>query len=179
MKLAVFSDSHGDTKYLETAASHAIYRGRAEVLIHLGDNYDDASVLTQFNRRLLRVPGVFAPEYQNPSVANRIVETFGPWSVLISHTSQKHPNDLETDLDPAELIRSRAVHIILHGHTHEPRIVEEGGVWYVNPGHLKRQDKKNHPASFALLDLTDSSAAVQIYDVLSRAELMRKQFPFK
>ena len=40
MKLAVFSDSHGDTKYLETAGSHAVYRGRAEVLIHLGDDYD-------------------------------------------------------------------------------------------------------------------------------------------
>ena len=176
MRLGVFSDSHGNVDYLQTAASYAVLKCFAEVLIHLGDNYNDAKVLNEFGRRLIQVPGVFSPQYQDPVVANRVVETFGPWSVLVSHTSEKHPNDLPTDLDPAELLRSHAIHIFLHGHTHAPRIEKTRGAWHINPGHMKRHDKKNHPASFALLDLGDEEATTQIIEVASRAELLRKDF---
>ncbi len=179
MKLAVFSDSHGNLDYLETAGSYALHKGAADVLVHLGDNYDDAKVLNQFGKRLIRVPGVFSEQYQDPSVANRILETFGPWSVLVSHTHEKHPNDLPTDLDPAEMLRNRAVNVILHGHTHEPRIEESRGVWFINPGHLKRRDKRNHPASFALIDLRDLDATVQIVEVVGHVELLRRDFGFR
>jgi predicted phosphodiesterase len=104
---------------------------------------------------------------------------FGPWSVLVSHTAQKHANDLPADLDPAELVRSRAVQLVLHGHTHEPRIEASYGVWYVNPGHLKRRDKKEHPASFALLDLKGPDATAQIIDAVSHAGLLRENFSIK
>ena len=179
MKLAVFSDSHGNLDYLESAASFALNKANAEILVHLGDNYTDAKILNQFGRRLIRVPGVFSPQYQDHSVTNRIMETFNAWSVLVSHTHEKHLNDLPADLDPAELVRNRAVNIILHGHTHEPRVEESRGVWYVNPGHMKRSDKKNHPASFALVDLGESNATVQIIEVLGHAALMRKDLNLK
>ncbi len=175
MKLGVFSDSHGNLDYLETAASNAVSRGGAEVLVHLGDHYDDAKILNQFGRRVIRVPGVFSPQYQDRTTANRIIESFGPWSVLITHTRQKHPNDLETDLDPGEVIRSRAVRVVLFGHTHEPEIAESRGVWFINPGHLRHNDKKGHPASFAMVDLWDGGGTAQIIDVAGHAELLRAE----
>ena len=179
MILGVFSDSHGNVDYLETAASHAVRKGSADVLVHLGDNYDDAKVLRQFGKRLIQVPGVFSPQYQTPTLANRILETFGPWNVLLTHTPEKHPNDLPTDLDPAELVRNRTVQVVLHGHTHMPRIEQSQGLWWINPGHLKPHDKKNHPASFALLELRDGDATAQIIEVVGSAELLSRDFGFK
>jgi len=73
MKLAVFSDSHGNLDYLESAASYALNKGNAEILVHLGDNYTDAKILNQFGRRIIRVPGVFSTQYQDPSITNRII----------------------------------------------------------------------------------------------------------
>lgn len=175
MRLGVFSDSHGNLDYLETAASYAVHKGQADVLIHLGDDYEDARVLNEFGRRLIRVPGVFSPKYQDTSVANRLLETFGPWDVLITHTAEKHPNDLPGDLDPQELAANRAMHLVLHGHTHTPRVERIEGLWFVNPGHLKREDKRGHPASFALLDLTDRKATAQIIQVVGHREALRRE----
>jgi putative phosphoesterase len=172
MKLGVFSDSHGNLDYLETAASNAVHRGGAEVLIHLGDDFADATVLNQFGRRVIRVPGVFSAHYQDRAVPNRVIEAFGPWSVLITHTREKHPNDLETDLDPGEVVRGRAAHVVLYGHTHEPAITSSGGVWFINPGHLRRHDKKEHPASFALVNLRDHGGTAQIIDVSTHVQLL-------
>jgi len=177
MKLGVFSDSHGNLEYLGNAAAFAAGRGKADVLIHLGDNYKDAKVLNQFGKRVLRVPGVFANEYLDPSVSNRIVETFGPWNVLITHTSEPHPNDLPADIDPVETVRNKVVQIVLHGHTHIPRIALHEGVWFVNPGHLKRQDKKGYHASFAMLDLRRNDATAKIYQLVGLKELLSKDFP--
>jgi predicted phosphodiesterase len=97
----------------------------------------------------------------------------------MTHTRQKHQNDLETDLDPEEVVRSRSVHVVLYGHTHEPAVTTSQGVWFINPGHLKRHDKKNHPPSFALVDLRGDGGTVQIIDVVSRAELLRRDFPLR
>jgi putative phosphoesterase len=179
MILGVFSDSHGNVDYLENAASYAARRGGADVFIHLGDNYSDAKVLNQFGKRLIQVPGVFAPQYKDPSVANRILETFGQWNVLVSHTSQKHLNDLPSDIDPEEMLRNRTIQVLLHGHTHDARIEESQGVWHINPGHLKRNDKKNRPASFALVDLRDSDATAQIIDVVNHTQLLNRDFSFR
>jgi len=44
---------------------------------------------------------------------------------------------------------------------------------------MKRGDKKNHPASFALMDMEKSSATVQIIQVLGHTELMRKDLNLK
>jgi putative phosphoesterase len=175
MKLGVFSDSHGNLDYLESAASDAVHRGSAEVLIHLGDDFEDAKLLNQFGKRMIHVPGVFSTYYQNPATANRIIETFGPWGVLITHTRDKHPNDLETDLDPGEVIRSRAVNLVLYGHTHKPDITVAQGVWFLNPGHLRRQDKKGRPASFALVDLRNDGGMAQIFEMGSRTELLHRE----
>jgi putative phosphoesterase len=178
MILGVFADSHGNLEYLENAASYAVHKGPADVLIHLGDNYNDAKILNQFGRRVIQVPGVFAQQYQDPSVANRVIETFGQWDVLISHTQEKHLNDLPADIDPAEMIKSRSIRILLYGHTHDARLEEKQGVWFINPGHLKRSDKKDRPATFALIDLNDSNATIRIVAVMNHVELVRKDLTF-
>lgn len=179
MILGVFSDSHGNFDYLENAASYAIRKGGAEVLAHLGDNYGDATALSQFGKRVIRVPGVFSQQYQDISISNRIVETFGNWNVLMSHTAQKHPNDLASDLDPLELARSRTIHILLHGHTHEPRIEQRDGIWLINPGHLRQHDKKGHPASFGLLEFGDANATARIIELRSHNEVQRADFALR
>ena len=175
MILAVFSDTHGNVDYLETAAAYALNKGSADVLAHLGDNYDDSKILNQFGKRVVRVPGIFSPQYQDTGVANRILEDYGVWSVLFTHTPNRQSNDLPADLDPEELVRSHSINILLHGHTHEPRIEQIGAVWYINPGHLKHHDKKKNPPSFAILDFSDDSVNVKIIGVLDHSEIMSRE----
>jgi predicted phosphodiesterase len=94
----------------------------------------------------------------------------------MTHTPGKHANDLPDDPDPAELAQNGAVHIVLHGHTHIPRIEKDRGVWFVNPGHLRSSDKKGYPPSFAVIGLQEMAADVRIIDILTGREILGESF---
>lgn len=163
MKIGVLSDSHGEAEGLERAAKLLNEIG-ADVLIHLGDDSADAKALEKHRIKVIKVPGVFEPAYEDPSIPNRLIEQFEGWKVLITHTSTSHPNDLEDDLKPEELIEKHEVDVVLYGHTHIPKIDIKGGILLLNPGHLKKQDKKGFPPTFGLLDLEKEEISTQIMD---------------
>ena len=162
MKVGVVSDSHGELKNLKKAAEKLIEEHNVEVIVHLGDNYDDTTVLENLNIQVVRVPGVFSSYYQDKNIPNRVVETFNGRRVLITHTEKSHENDLPEDLKPEELINEKTVDVIFYGHTHIPRVEEKEGVLHVNPGHLKTEDKKGYPPSFAVVDF-QNKVSVNIY----------------
>ena len=53
-----------------------------------------------------------------------VVEIAEGVSVLLIHILD------ELDLEPA----AAGCEVVLYGHTHEPRVERQGGVWYLNPG---------------------------------------------
>jgi hypothetical protein len=164
MKIGVLSDSHGEAEGIERAAELLNEIG-VNVLIHLGDDSADAKSLEKYRIRVIKVPGVFEPAYKDPSVPNRLIEQFTGWKVLITHTSIPHPNDLEGDLKPEELIEKHKVNVVLYGHTHIPQIDIKGRILMLNPGHLKKQDKKGFPPTFGLLDIKKEEINSQIMDL--------------
>jgi len=176
MKIGVVGDSHKNLEYLRIAGRQLIERGRVEKIIHLGDDYDDADILKQFNVETFRVPGVFSEYYKGQNIANRQVLNINSWRILLTHAPKSHENDLLGDLKPEEIVANHEVDIVLHAHTHIPMVEEREGVLWVNPGHLKKEDKKGFPASFAVINIEKESVKVKIVDLIRNAVLSTYEF---
>ena len=168
MRVGIVSDSHGEIENLRKAARWLIDNQNVEVIIHLGDNYDDTSVLENLGVRIVKVPGVFSGYYQDADIPNRVVETFNGRKVLITHTECCHENDLPDDIKPEELVSKKAVDVVLYGHTHIPRIEQRQSALYINPGHLKTEDKKGYPPTIAVVDFKDQ-ISVNIFNLMSKS----------
>lgn len=179
MKIGVLSDSHGNVENLKNAAFWLVEEEKVDLLIHLGDDSEDAKVLQTLDVRLIVVPGVFEPIYQDPKVTNRIIEKIGEEKILISHTEEVHKNDppshVKELLNPLEIIEKREVQIALFGHSHIPKIEEKEGVLILNPGHLKDWDeKKGYLPSFGLIDLKRRLA--RIINLQAKVPIIEKKF---
>ncbi|MEW6261443.1 MAG: metallophosphoesterase family protein [Thermodesulfobacteriota bacterium] len=151
MKFAVISDSHGFTDNVKRLADRLVRAG-IKLAVHLGDEYEDAEPLLAAGLEVSRVPGVFSPVYQDPDIPNRLLTSLGGLKVLLTHAEAPHQNDRPEDGDPAEIASREKPDLVLFGHSHVPVIEERAGVWWVNPGHLKPEDKKGFPPSYALVD---------------------------
>lgn len=173
MKIGVISDTHKNIANLNKAIEILKNLG-AEKFIHLGDDYTDIDEIGGEN--ILRVPGVFSDIYQKPHIPNRKIEDFAGMQVLLSHTISSHPNDLPDDIKPEDLIQNRKVDIILYGHTHMPDIKQENNVIFINPGHLKDEDKKGYPPTFGLLEITDREIIIRIYDLKTMSIYKKESF---
>lgn len=176
MKIGVVSDSHKNLSYLNRAIGECLEEGCA-TFIHLGDDYGDMN--DALGMELIKVPGVYDPEYHSVSIPNRLVWECGKARFVITHTPESHSNDFPSDRSPEELAIQRKVHFILYGHTHIPSIEERARVFWINPGHLTRGDKKGFAASFSLIEINDDEVDVAIIDLIKRENLQRKQINLK
>jgi putative phosphoesterase len=167
MRVGVVSDSHGEIENLRKAAMWLIDKQNVEVIVHLGDNYDDTCVLENLDVHIIKVPGVFSNYYQDRDIPNRVVETFNGRKVLITHTECCHENDLPEDIKPEELVSKKGVDVVLYGHSHIPSIEQRPSILYINPGHLKSEDKKGYPPTVAVVDFTDQ-ISVTIFDLMGK-----------
>lgn len=161
MKFAVMSDSHGHIENVERLAARLIEAGVRHA-IHLGDNYDDASPLIAAGLEVLRVPGVYSERYQDPNIPNRLLTELGGLKILLTHTDAPHKNDGPEDEDPARTAAREKPDLVLFGHTHLPAIEKRQGVLWVNPGHLKPEDKKGALPSYAIVDTSPQPFKVWI-----------------
>jgi len=174
MKVGILSDSHGNIRNLEEAAKWLMEEEKVDVLVHLGDNYDDTKVLEKFKVKLIRVPGVFSSYYKDPAIPNRLIKTFNEKKVLISHTQSSHQNDLPEDLKPEEIIDKKEVDMAWVGHTHIPKIEDREGVLILNPGHLKSEDKKGYLPSFGLVVFEEKIA--KVINLEKKVTIIQKTF---
>jgi len=172
MKICVLSDSHGEIENLRRVADSI--RGKVDLVIHLGDTYSDADELRGFN--LIRVPGVYDDEYRNPMIKNRIVKNFGKLKVLITHTKESHVNDQPYDLKPEDLIEKKKVDAVFYGHTHIYNIEIKDGILFLNPGHLKKEDKKGLPPTYAIIEIGSRIKAAILG--LNGEKKIEKEFEF-
>lgn len=176
-KIAVVSDTHGNLKGLRSAVRDIASRDKIDLFIHLGDNYEDAEVLGEFEYAYLRVPGVFHDLYADARVPNRIIEEVEGWKFMLSHTPESHPHDLSGDPRPELLAAAGKVDVVLFGHLHVPSIETENGVLMINPGHLKDGDKRGFPPSYAVLDVEPGRIEARILEAGSGD--MVKEISFK
>lgn len=172
MKVGVVSDSHGQVENLRRAIK-AMREAGADLIVHLGDDYDDVTALSDQERAMIiQVPGVFSTYYQNPRIPNRLIEEWEGVRVLLTHTPAAHKHDLPTDLKPEGVAARGEVRLVLSGHSHIPEVKEQEGVIWVNPGHLKADDKKGYPPTYALLEIVGTEVRVRILDLFAGTELL-------
>jgi putative phosphoesterase len=174
MKLGVVSDTHKHIVNLSKALVLLKEQG-VDRIIHLGDDYADIDEISA--QDIIRVPGVYCEAYQARKVRNRLIENFAGWRFLLSHTLSSHANDLPDDLKPEDLIKDKRVHVVLYGHTHIPDIKQEHGGIFINPGHLKNEDKKGFPPTFGFIELTINTLIGRIYEL--RGNSIQKEERFR
>jgi putative phosphoesterase len=167
MLIGLVSDSHGELQNLKDAAWKLVYGWHVSLIVHLGDELEDLDAIKEMRVEMLSVPGVYCEAYRDSAVANRLIREFEGQRVLFTHTAQAHDNDLPGDPDPQQLAVSGQVDVVAFGHTHLPELRMEGGVLWVNPGHLKSEDKKGHAPSFVVLDLDRDNVRALLVDLSS------------
>ena len=171
MKIGVVSDSHGHVENLRRAIK-ALRSEGVNRIVHLGDDYDDVKALSgEEGADIMQVPGVFCASYHEPGIPNRIIAEWEGVKVLLSHTAEAHKNDLPSDLKPEEVVVRGEVQMVLVGHSHIPEIKEHGGIIWVNPGHLKDDDKKGYPPTYAILEIVYTEVRASILTLFGGKEL--------
>lgn len=171
MRLIVMSDSHGNVEFVRKVVEIA-KQENADLTIHLGDEYIDMKQFLSDN--VIVIPGVYELEYADQLVVNRKFVKLGDLRFLMTHTRTSHPNDFDDDIKPEEIVAKRGVDIVLFGHSHLYYAEVENGVLFVNPGHLKVEDKKGMPPTYAMLDIDGRSVSVSIAGIDSKKYLEKK-----
>lgn len=131
MRVLVLSDSHSSLSFMRRAAE----RIKPDMIIHLGDHYDDGEALHEENPgvRFLQVPGN-CDRYRTPPFAQEIlIDTVGGVSLYMTHG---HIHRVKSGtgqlLAAARVCKCDAV---LYGHTHQAACwQDESGMWVLNPG---------------------------------------------
>ena len=166
MRLGIMSDTHGNLPLMQRAADRMIDEFRVDAVVHLGDDLADAKQLRLRGKALYAVPGLFERAYTDGSAARRRIEQLGGISFFLSHTPTADPRDTDSDLNPGRARSRYGCDVLLHGHTHRYRAEEAmDGLIMINPGHLKAEEDRGMPATFAIVDASRPNLKVEIYDL--------------
>lgn len=151
MKILVVSDTHGNhltpLKLLEETG--------AEMLIHLGDEFNDALKLAQLTGiPVIKVPGNCDHKGIEP---RELLESISDRKFFITHGDiYRVKNGLDRLVEKAKELHAS---VVLFGHTHMPLIQNQDGVLLINPGTLMSgSDSK----SYAILTVTHAKVAAEI-----------------
>lgn len=145
MLIAVVSDTHRINKYVNLAKEATKH---ADILIHLGDNIEDAEELEQgFKGELYAVAGNC--DYSSKYPKEGIIEVNGK-KIFFTH------GDLYGVKSSLNNIfyrgRELEVDIVLFGHTHQQMIEKEQGIILMNPGSISLPRFKGRTIGFINID---------------------------
>lgn len=131
MKILVFSDSHGNTSFME----QAVQAEAPDQILHLGDVLRDARALAE---RFPQIPLTCVPGncdgMGGSEPAERVVELEGK-RILMMHG---HTRGVKAGIGGAVWAgREAEADVVLFGHTHEPLCDRVGPMWVVNPGSVR------------------------------------------
>ena len=156
MIIAVVSDTHRHVSEFQN-----IYKkiGKAEILIHLGDNISDVKLISEnFKGKIINVRGNCDFSSAIPSEK---LETIADKKVFITHGNNYDVKYGITRLQSR--IEDLGVNIVLFGHTHKAIILYENGGWFVNPGSAcEARDSFN---SIAIIEIKDGKIIPSIMRV--------------
>jgi uncharacterized protein len=158
--LVIVSDTHGSFRNIKKCIS-GFDNLKPEYVVHLGDDYVDADIISQFGYKVVRVPGLWTDYYQNPSIDNKMFWDFEGWRFFLTHSIEPHYNDLKGDISSEKVIKKKQCDVFLFGHTHIPKVVQQDGIVFVNPGHLKEKETRSKP-SYAFLQVSKSELKIAI-----------------
>ncbi len=161
MILGVMSDTHGHRRLMHQVAERLRDIHHASLILHLGDNYEDAEELGMAGHDVRAVPGLWCRAYVDPRVPARRLETHSGLRVAYVHADK----DLRA--------KERAADVVLTGHTHEAALERRGATVYMNPGHLSGRSNRGQAASYGLIAIDEQEIRFSIlgHDGTLRDEL--------
>jgi putative phosphoesterase len=171
MLLGIVSDTHGNVEAIRQVIQRFVTL-RVDLVLHLGDDYLDLLFFEAADLKILAVPGLYCPEYRDPTIPNQRIENLAGIKVFIIHS----PDAITFDPGKIDPKKNAPVDIVLYGHTHAPQIQEKNGVLWVNPGHLKAHDRRGYPLSYALMHLNPPKVDVQILTLATGQTLHQAVF---
>jgi putative phosphoesterase len=127
MKLAVFSDSHGNpAKMLQYLSENP-----PDLMLHLGDGAAD---VLKIKKRFPHLP--LRAVKGNCDFGSGLPETevffAGPLKIMMTHG---HIYGVKRSLLPlVDEAKARGAGLVVYGHTHIPNFTMEGGLYVLNPG---------------------------------------------
>ncbi len=130
MKLLVLSDSHAARRFMKDAVEKLL----PDAVIHLGDFYDDAQILSQDYPHLIfhTVPGNCDQFCVSRDVAQTLCYCVGGVKLYMTHG---HLHGVKSGTCRLEADgRKAGAQAVLYGHTHVPDCRQEDGLWVLNPG---------------------------------------------
>lgn len=131
MKILVLSDSHSALGFMR----RCVEKIKPDAMIHLGDYFDDGTVLREENPGILvyQVPGNCDRYRCDPYQPEILIPTIFGVNLYLTH-SHRHgvKQGLGALLKDARASKASAV---LYGHTHQADCRRElDGLWILNPG---------------------------------------------
>lgn len=131
MKILVVSDSHSGLSFMRQWARLL----RPDVMIHLGDYYDDGKVLEdEFpSARVIQVPGN-CDFYRSILCGPEII--FADLAGVGVYMTHGHLHNVKSGTKQLlAAARTAKADLVLYGHTHRPQCCRtEDGMWIMNPG---------------------------------------------
>lgn len=140
----MFSDSHGR---IDSARKVIKDIGQVDLLLHAGDFYSDALVLSEGSSLPFKaVLGNCDGAVEGPE--EELFELSGH-RFLMTHGHLNGINRLGSLLKKA---REYGVEAVIFGHTHVPQIIKMDGILFFNPGSISRPRDQDRP-SYGIIEV--------------------------
>jgi putative phosphoesterase len=174
-RIMVISDTQEDMATMRMVLAY-LKDTRIDMVIHLGDYYNDPDILEKEGYPLIKVPGTWDPHYYDRAIPNRKFIELAGWKIFLTHTPDSHYNDLADDLKPETIMHRGEADIFLYGHTHLAEIKRRESVIMINPGHMSCDEHRGCPLTFALLDINEQSISASLWQLFSDAPFLVKKY---
>lgn len=146
MKILVISDSHGSTNNILTLKKQI---KKVDLVIHCGDGTEDFDFIKDYMKcdlwgvsgnmdslNIYNAPRVIDREIEGKKIHIEHGDAFNDWN------SGRRLNN-ETLLQAA---KASGYDVIFYGHTHVQSIVNEDGIWLINPGSISLPKDSCYPS---------------------------------
>ncbi len=127
-RILIFSDSHGETEYIENAIERII---GVDYIIHAGDNVKDAREIEILYPEIKHIYVSGNCDFFDPEPTEKTLSIDGK-TFFVSHG---HRFGVKTGLENLKrYCTENSVDCAIFGHTHIPCCVKENGSLLINPG---------------------------------------------
>jgi len=162
MIVGIMSDTHGNRRLMHRIAETMVHDHHVDLIVHLGDNFDDAEELLMAGYAVDRVPGLWCAEYRTGRIPKSMIRELDGLRVAWAHAEQDLP------------AKARKADILFTGHTHQPVVEKKGAAIHLNPGHLISGSSRGAQPSYGLVHIAADHVRVAIVDIGGRVFVERR-----
>ena len=153
-KIAIISDTHGFTKYIDEILEN---NNNLDLLVHLGDCIDDYNEMVN---KLKDLKSIYI-------YGNHDMDWLEPREIIISVEGNKiyatHGDKFDIKLGIDKLLKRAkelGANIVLYGHNHIQKCFQKEGIIFINPGSLSQPRENNCLYSYTILTINDNEIMV-------------------